>query len=78
MGAKPKEAFEKLQEGIRPVQQIYAENRQRDSKVNMSEPERWMSSISGGALAVYGLTKGGWGGFSLAALGGLNRGRSRG
>jgi uncharacterized membrane protein len=38
--------------------------------VNVGTPERWLSVIGGGALTVYGLTRGSPGGLALAALGG--------
>ncbi|HLL72413.1 MAG TPA: SRPBCC family protein [Pyrinomonadaceae bacterium] len=37
--------------------------------VNVGEIERWASAIGGGALAVYGLTRGSYGGVALALLG---------
>ncbi|MDQ1557467.1 MAG: hypothetical protein QOD32_527 [Pyrinomonadaceae bacterium] len=37
--------------------------------VNVGEIERWASAIGGGALAVYGLTRGSYGGIALALLG---------
>ena len=40
------------------------------STVNVSDAERWISLIGGGALALYGLTRGSLGGLGLAALGG--------
>jgi uncharacterized membrane protein len=39
-------------------------------EINVSEAERWASLVGGGALALYGLTRGTWGGLGLAALGG--------
>ena len=39
-------------------------------RVNVGETERWLSLIGGGALAVFGLTRGNLAGFGLAALGG--------
>ena len=54
----------------------------RDQKgsrnINIGKTERWASSIGGGALAVYGLTRGSLGGIALALLGGalINRGVS--
>jgi uncharacterized membrane protein len=47
-----------------------AATNQQDRNVNMTETERWISALSGGLLAAYGLKKGGWGGISLALLGG--------
>lgn len=38
--------------------------------VNVGQVERWASSIGGGALALYGLTRGSLGGIALAILGG--------
>src|SRR5262249_36368579 len=40
-------------------------------QVNISEPERWISVISGGAMVVGGLKRGGISGLVLAALGGV-------
>ena len=40
------------------------------SKVNVGQTERWASAIGGGALALYGLTRGSLGGIALAILGG--------
>jgi uncharacterized membrane protein len=37
--------------------------------VNVGEIERWASAIGGGALAIYGLTRGTYGGIALALLG---------
>jgi len=39
-------------------------------QTNVGERERWISSIGGGALALYGLKRGGLGGAVLLALGG--------
>ncbi|HZB44266.1 MAG TPA: SRPBCC family protein [Pyrinomonadaceae bacterium] len=41
------------------------------SKVNVGQKERWASAIGGGALALYGLTRGSLGGIALAILGGV-------
>lgn len=38
--------------------------------VNVSEPERVVSAVAGGALAVLGIARGGWGGWMLAVVGG--------
>ncbi|MGI9105171.1 MAG: SRPBCC family protein [Pyrinomonadaceae bacterium] len=40
-----------------------------ERNVNVGEVERWASAIGGGALAVYGLTRGTYGGVALALLG---------
>lgn len=40
------------------------------SGVNVGQVERWASSIGGGALALYGLTRGSLGGIALAIVGG--------
>jgi uncharacterized membrane protein len=37
--------------------------------LNVGEVERWASAIGGGALAIYGLTRGTYGGVALALLG---------
>jgi hypothetical protein len=37
----------------------------------MGTYERWATVLGGSVLAVYGLTRGSWGGLALAALGGL-------
>ena len=44
--------------------------RQQQTSINVSEVERWASAISGGALAIYGLTRGTFGGVALALAGG--------
>ncbi len=38
-------------------------------QINVSESERWMMGIGGGALTFYGLKRGGWGGCLLALAG---------
>jgi uncharacterized membrane protein len=43
----------------------------RQKHVNVSDTERWLSAIGGGALAVYGLSRGSLGGLALAAFGGV-------
>ncbi|HEX8178574.1 MAG TPA: SRPBCC family protein [Pyrinomonadaceae bacterium] len=50
----------------------------RGRGVNVGEVERWASAIGGGALALYGLTRGTFGGVTLALVGGglLYRGLS--
>ncbi len=45
-------------------------NRQPKGDVNVGETERWVSAIGGGALALYGLTRGSYGGVALALIGG--------
>ncbi|HYN84343.1 MAG TPA: SRPBCC family protein [Pyrinomonadaceae bacterium] len=40
------------------------------SGVNVGQTERWASAIGGGALALYGLTRGSMGGVALALIGG--------
>jgi len=40
------------------------------SDVNIGQTERWVSAIGGGALALFGLTRGSLGGIALAILGG--------
>jgi len=39
-------------------------------RVNVGDSERWLSAVGGGALAVYGLKRGGLGGALLLAVGG--------
>lgn len=39
-------------------------------RVNVGDAERWLSAVGGGALAVYGLKRGGLGGTLLLAVGG--------
>ncbi|MBA3243204.1 MAG: SRPBCC family protein [Acidobacteria bacterium] len=39
------------------------------SSVNVGQTERWVSTIGGGALAIYGLTRGSLGGIALGLLG---------
>lgn len=39
-------------------------------EVNVGETERWASTIGGGALALYGLTRRSWGGVAMALVGG--------
>ena len=50
----------------------------RQRSVNVANAERWASAIGGGALALYGLTRGSLGGVALALLGGtlIHRGTS--
>ena len=40
------------------------------SFVNVGQAERWVSAVGGGALALYGLTRGSMGGVALALIGG--------
>ena len=42
----------------------------RNKELNVGEEERWVSAIGGGALAMFGLMRGGWSGVLLALLGG--------
>src|SRR5918998_4474120 len=51
---------------------------QPTSSVNVGQVERWASAVGGGALAVYGLTRGSLGGVALALVGAalLQRGYS--
>jgi uncharacterized membrane protein len=43
----------------------------RRADVNVGDTERWLSMIGGGALAAFGLSRGGLGGLALAGAGGL-------
>lgn len=42
---------------------------QRQQGVNVGEAERWVSAVGGGALALYGLTRGSFAGVALALVG---------
>ncbi|HEX8474725.1 MAG TPA: SRPBCC family protein [Pyrinomonadaceae bacterium] len=42
----------------------------QSGRINVGEKERWASTIGGGALALYGLTRGTLGGVALALIGG--------
>ncbi|HEV7891091.1 MAG TPA: SRPBCC family protein [Pyrinomonadaceae bacterium] len=42
---------------------------QSGSSVNVGQTERWISAVGGGALALYGLTRGSLGGIALALVG---------
>src|SRR5215218_11509727 len=39
------------------------------SSVNVGQTERWVSAVGGGALALYGITRGSLGGIALALVG---------
>ena len=43
--------------------------KQSDMSVNVGQVERWASALGGGALALYGLTRGSLGGVALALVG---------
>jgi len=47
-----------------------AQSEGQRSFVNVGQAERWVSAIGGGALALYGLTRGSMGGVALALIGG--------
>ena len=47
-----------------------ANTNERSAGVNVGEIERWASVLGGGALTIYGLTRGSLGGMALAAFGG--------
>ena len=42
---------------------------QPGSSINVGQVERWASALGGGALAVYGLSRGSLGGVALALVG---------
>jgi len=42
---------------------------QSGSSVNVGQTERWVSAVGGGALALYGITRGSLGGIALALVG---------
>jgi uncharacterized membrane protein len=70
MAAKQKALYKELQEGTPQIDKLYPTNSQRQSNVNLNDTERWLSNFAGGGLAVFGLKRGGWKGYTLAALGG--------
>src|SRR5436305_3788163 len=47
-----------------------SENSIGNTDVNVGQTERWASALTGGALALYGLTRRTWGGAVLALVGG--------
>ncbi len=47
-----------------------ARKNQQGAEQNVGQTERWVSAIGGGALALYGLTRGSLGGVALALVGG--------
>jgi uncharacterized membrane protein len=68
---------ERLQsQGVSP--EIFGEREPEAAGVNVGQVERWASMLGGGALAVYGLTRGSLGGIALALAGAalLQRGYS--
>lgn len=76
MAATKKELYEKLQDGTPPIHNLYKKSADHDTNINVNNTERMVSSVSGGALTVLGIKKGGWCGVSLVLLGGglLHRG----
>jgi uncharacterized membrane protein len=46
-----------------------ASGEQSGSSVNVGQAERWVSALGGGALALYGVTRGSLGGIALALVG---------
>ena len=52
------------------TQQQPGENISGNDDVNVGQTERWASALTGGALALYGLTRRTWGGAVLALVGG--------
>src|SRR5918911_1496132 len=59
-----------MQEAMQKAGITGTESAEGSKSVNLSEIERWGSAIGGGALAVYGLTRGTMGGVALALVGG--------
>ncbi len=53
-----------------PAESLVGRFVERQSNVNVGQYERLASAIGGGALALYGLTRGTYGGIALAMLGG--------
>jgi uncharacterized membrane protein len=76
MAASKKGFYQRLQEGTPLIHNLYKKSTDHDSNINIGRAERLVSGISGGALVVTGLKKGGWPGLSLLLLGGglLHRG----
>ena len=56
--------------GSQSVDSSARQGAQTGGRVNVGEVERWASAIGGGALALYGLTRGSLGGVALALAGG--------
>lgn len=54
-----------------PMQAVEALHRQVDAQVNVPPPERLLSTVSGSALALSGLSRRGWSGALRAVLGGV-------
>lgn len=48
---------------------LLGQREESPAQVNVGQTERWVSAIGGGALAVYGLTRGSLGGVALALAG---------
>jgi uncharacterized membrane protein len=55
--------------GLNQAASAIAVQEKTTSSVNVGQPERWASAIGGGALALYGVTRGSLGGIALALLG---------
>jgi uncharacterized membrane protein len=70
MAATQKGIYKELQKGTPQIEKLYPKNLFRESDVNLNDTERWLSSLAGGGLAVWGLKQGGWQGITLALLGG--------
>lgn len=51
--------------------QNFSTTKSKGQNTNVNDKERIASAVGGGALAVYGLTQGGWTGFAAAAVGGM-------
>jgi uncharacterized membrane protein len=58
------------QAGVTSAQGDESQQQGAGRGVNVGGVERWASALGGGALALYGLTRGNWGGVVLALIGG--------
>ncbi len=70
MAASQRETYKDLQKGTPQIKRLYPKNPNRESTVNLNDTERWLSSLTGGGLAVCALKQGGWCGVTLGLLGG--------
>ncbi len=62
-------AGEETLSGVGQQTESIGEGAKASSTVNVGEVERWASAIGGGALAIYGITRGSLGGIALALVG---------
>lgn len=64
--AASEETLTNIGQGIGAAEEAGA---QSGSSVNVGQTERWVSALGGGALALYGITRGSLGGIALALVG---------